>query len=99
MKDSPSSIFVEGAPATNNLLENYYSTSLKTHRKKTTKNRQRNNKPHEAFGHEKSRTNHQQRKNNPPNVLKIHTLPKPRLNIKNKFLRTILKKNISTTTI
>jgi hypothetical protein len=26
--------FVEGAPATNNLLENYYSTSLKTHRKK-----------------------------------------------------------------
>ncbi|MBV1728642.1 MAG: hypothetical protein KUA33_00060, partial [Methanobacterium sp.] len=34
MKDSPSSIFVEGAPATNNLLENYYSTSLKTDRKK-----------------------------------------------------------------
>ncbi len=26
--------FVEGAPATNNLMENYYSTSLKTHRKK-----------------------------------------------------------------
>jgi hypothetical protein len=26
--------FVNGAPATNNLLENYYSTSLKTHRKK-----------------------------------------------------------------
>jgi hypothetical protein len=26
--------FVEGAPATNNLLENYYSTSLKTQRKK-----------------------------------------------------------------
>jgi hypothetical protein len=26
--------FVAGAPATNNLLENYYSTSLKTHRKK-----------------------------------------------------------------
>jgi hypothetical protein len=26
--------FVKGAPATNNLLENYYSTSLKTHRKK-----------------------------------------------------------------
>jgi hypothetical protein len=26
--------FVPGAPATNNLLENYYSTSLKTHRKK-----------------------------------------------------------------
>ncbi|MBA7551784.1 ISNCY family transposase ISMac19 [subsurface metagenome] len=26
--------FVEGAPATNNWLENYYSTSLKTHRKK-----------------------------------------------------------------
>jgi hypothetical protein len=26
--------FIEGAPATNNLLENYYSTSLKTHRKK-----------------------------------------------------------------
>jgi hypothetical protein len=26
--------FVEGAPATNNLIENYYSTSLKTHRKK-----------------------------------------------------------------
>jgi hypothetical protein len=25
---------VEGAPATNNLIENYYSTSLKTHRKK-----------------------------------------------------------------
>jgi transposase-like protein len=25
---------VEGAPANNNLLENYYSTSLKTHRKK-----------------------------------------------------------------
>ncbi len=25
--------FVEGAPATNNLVENYYSTSLKTHRK------------------------------------------------------------------
>ncbi|MBU4535238.1 MAG: hypothetical protein KKF16_05335, partial [Euryarchaeota archaeon] len=59
----------------------------------TTKNRQRNNKPHEAFGHEKSRTNHQQRKNNPPNVLKIHTIPKPRLNIKNKFLKTISKEN------
>ncbi len=26
--------FVKGAPATNNLMENYYSTSLKTHRKK-----------------------------------------------------------------
>jgi len=26
--------FVEGAPATNNPIENYYSTSLKTHRKK-----------------------------------------------------------------
>jgi hypothetical protein len=26
--------FVEDAPATNNLIENYYSTSLKTHRKK-----------------------------------------------------------------
>jgi hypothetical protein len=26
--------FVEGAPATNNPLENYYSTSLKTHQKK-----------------------------------------------------------------
>ena len=26
--------FVDGAPATNNVLENYYSTSLKTHRKK-----------------------------------------------------------------
>lgn len=26
--------FVEGAPATNNRVENYYSTSLKTHRKK-----------------------------------------------------------------
>ena len=26
--------FVEGAPATNNSIENYYSTSLKTHRKK-----------------------------------------------------------------
>ena len=26
--------FVQGAPATNNLIENYYSTSLKTHRKK-----------------------------------------------------------------
>ncbi len=26
--------FMEGAPATNNRLENYYSTSLKTHRKK-----------------------------------------------------------------
>ncbi len=26
--------FVEDAPATNNLVENYYSTSLKTHRKK-----------------------------------------------------------------
>ncbi len=26
--------FVEGAPATNNAIENYYSTSLKTHRKK-----------------------------------------------------------------
>ena len=26
--------FVEGAPATNNLIENYYSASLKTHRKK-----------------------------------------------------------------
>ncbi len=26
--------FVEGAPATNNVIENYYSTSLKTHRKK-----------------------------------------------------------------
>jgi len=26
--------FVKGAPATNNLIENYYSTSLKTHRKK-----------------------------------------------------------------
>lgn len=26
--------FVEGAPATNNMMENYYSTSLKTHRKK-----------------------------------------------------------------
>jgi hypothetical protein len=25
---------VEGAPAASNLLENYYSTSLKTHRKK-----------------------------------------------------------------
>jgi len=25
--------FVEGAPATNNLVENYYSTSLKAHRK------------------------------------------------------------------
>lgn len=25
---------VEGAPATNNAIENYYSTSLKTHRKK-----------------------------------------------------------------
>ena len=26
--------FVKGAPATNNLIENYCSTSLKTHRKK-----------------------------------------------------------------
>jgi hypothetical protein len=26
--------FVDGAPATNNAIENYYSTSLKTHRKK-----------------------------------------------------------------
>ena len=26
--------FVDGAPATNNIIENYYSTSLKTHRKK-----------------------------------------------------------------
>ena len=26
--------FVDGAPATNNPIENYYSTSLKTHRKK-----------------------------------------------------------------
>ncbi|KAF5429776.1 hypothetical protein C5S36_14735 [Candidatus Methanophagaceae archaeon] len=26
--------FVKGAPATNNGVENYYSTSLKTHRKK-----------------------------------------------------------------
>jgi hypothetical protein len=26
--------FVDGAPATNNVIENYYSTSLKTHRKK-----------------------------------------------------------------
>lgn len=26
--------FIEGAPATNNLIENYYSTSLKTHQKK-----------------------------------------------------------------
>lgn len=26
--------FMKGAPATNNLMENYYSTSLKTHRKK-----------------------------------------------------------------
>jgi len=26
--------FVEGAPATSNILKNYYSTSLKTHRKK-----------------------------------------------------------------
>jgi len=26
--------FFEGAQATNNLIENYYSTSLKTHRKK-----------------------------------------------------------------
>ncbi len=26
--------FVEGAPATNNAIENYYSTSIKTHRKK-----------------------------------------------------------------
>ena len=26
--------FVEGAPATNNPIENYYSTGLKTHRKK-----------------------------------------------------------------
>ena len=26
--------FVNGAPATNNPIENYYSTSLKTHRKK-----------------------------------------------------------------
>ena len=26
--------FVEGAPATNNAIENYYSASLKTHRKK-----------------------------------------------------------------
>jgi len=25
---------LEGAPATNNAIENYYSTSLKTHRKK-----------------------------------------------------------------
>lgn len=29
--------FVDGAPATNNLIENYYSTSLKTHRKKQLK--------------------------------------------------------------
>ncbi|MEA1998397.1 MAG: hypothetical protein U9N61_03605 [Euryarchaeota archaeon] len=26
--------FVEGVPATNNLVENYYGASLKTHRKK-----------------------------------------------------------------
>ncbi|MBW6517330.1 MAG: ISNCY family transposase, partial [ANME-2 cluster archaeon] len=26
--------YLEGAPATNNAIENYYSTSLKTHRKK-----------------------------------------------------------------
>jgi hypothetical protein len=26
--------YLEGAPATNNAVENYYSTSLKTHRKK-----------------------------------------------------------------
>ncbi|KAF5413972.1 MAG: hypothetical protein C5S48_10410 [Candidatus Methanogaster sp.] len=26
--------FVEGAPTTNNLIENYYGTSLKTHHKK-----------------------------------------------------------------
>ena len=26
--------YIEGAPATNNAIENFYSTSLKTHRKK-----------------------------------------------------------------
>ncbi|MBV1755293.1 MAG: hypothetical protein KMY52_06935, partial [Methanobacterium sp.] len=82
---------------------------LKHTEKKTTKNRQRNNKPHETlkhemFGasnsknlktihHEKSRTKHQQQKNNPPNVPKIHTIPKPQLSIKNKFLKTISKEN------
>ncbi|MDF0593403.1 transposase, partial [Methanotrichaceae archaeon M04Ac] len=29
--------FVDGAPATNNAIENYYSTSLKTHRKRQLK--------------------------------------------------------------
>jgi hypothetical protein len=31
--------FVDGAPATNNAIENYYSTSLKTHRKRQLKTR------------------------------------------------------------
>ncbi|MBU4535572.1 MAG: hypothetical protein KKF16_07080 [Euryarchaeota archaeon] len=52
-----------------------------------------NSKNLKAIHHEKSRTNHQQRKNNPPNVPKIHTIPKPRLNIKNKFLKIISKEN------
>lgn len=32
--------FVDGAPATNNAIENYYSTSLKTHRKRQLKTRE-----------------------------------------------------------
>jgi len=37
--------FIEGAPVTNTLLKNYYSTSIKT---KKNKNRQRNTEPHET---------------------------------------------------
>ncbi|NQE05010.1 hypothetical protein C5S32_03985 [ANME-1 cluster archaeon GoMg1] len=35
--------FVKGAPATNNRIENYYSTSLKTHRKKQENGAEPNN--------------------------------------------------------
>lgn len=72
--------FAKNAPATNNPpLENYYSTSLKTHRKETAQNRQRNTKPHEALNNEKNRTTGQTQKNTVKNIPKVHTLPKSRI--------------------
>jgi len=45
--------FIEDAPATNNLIENHYSHQPQNTPEKSTKNRQRNKKPHQTFKHQK----------------------------------------------
>jgi len=79
--------FVKNAPATNNPLENYYSTSLKTHRKKQLRTDRgihdhMNDRKSSIFGapnNEKSRTTGQTQKNTHRNIHRVHTLHRSRI--------------------